>query len=203
MTEADLPKSAAEAEEDFGLKQSRELAATMDHWLVLIDKDLLDQGVPPAQRPLRALLMLFRSGAVDVRAGDHPIAGLDSPVEHTEKLWFRVLFDAVEYWYINRYGSHAMQAGGTAHLIGAVMIHGAPFVLSVPANRSKVESVGETCWMYFEESLGEGEDATSWIVNGPDLSKLDETTCIGVAAEAAHIAVVLRCVEFRRVRVCA
>ena len=199
MTEADLPKPMETAEEDFGLKQSRELSTTMDHWLVLFDADLLDQGVPPSQRPLRALLMLFREGAVEVRAGEDLIAGMESPVEHTEKLWFRILFDAVEYWYINRYGSHAMEAGGTAPLIGAVMIHGAPFVLSVPANRSKVETVGETCWMYFDESLGDGEDATSWIVNGPDLSKLDETTRFGVAAEVAHAANVLRCIEFRRV----
>jgi hypothetical protein len=53
--------------------------------------------------------------------------------------------------------------------------------------------------MYFEESLGEGEDATSWIINGPDLSRLDETTRFGIVAEAAHAADVLRCVEFRRV----
>lgn len=199
MTGAELPKPMETAEEDIGLKQSRELSTTMDHWLVLFDADLLDQGVPPSQRPLRALLMLFREGAVEVRAGEDLIAGMESPVEHTDELWFRILFDAVEYWYINRYGSHAMEAGGTAPLIGAVMIHGAPFVLSVPANRSKVETVGETCWMYFEESLGDGEDATSWIVNGPDLSKLDEATRFGVAAEAAHAANVLRYIEFRRV----
>ncbi len=198
MTEADLPKSEEVAEEDFGLKQSRELAATMDHWLVLFDAELLHAGLPPSQRPLQALLMLFREGAVEVRSGDDPIEGMERPTEHLEKLWFRILYDAVEYWYRERYGAHAMSAGGTAPLTGAVMIHGAPFVLSVPANRSKVETVGETCWMYFEESLGEGEDATSWIVNGPDLSKLDETTRSGVAAEAAHAANVLRCVEFRR-----
>jgi HEPN domain-containing protein len=199
MTEADLPKSEEVADEGFGLKQSRELAATMDHWLVLFDADLLNQGVPPSQRPLRALLMLFREGAVEVRAGEDPIAGMESPSEHTDKLWFRILFDAVEHWYVNRYGSHAMKAGGTAPLIGAVMIHGAPFVISLPANRSKVETVGETSWMYFEEGLGEGEDATYWIVDGPDLSKLDENARGGVVAEATHAAEVLRFVEFRRV----
>ena len=199
MTEAGLPKSEEVADEDFGLKQSRELAATMDHWLVLFDADLLNQGVPPSQRPLRALLMLFREGAVEVRAGEDPIAEMESPSEHTDKLWFRILFDAVEHWYVNRYGSHAMEAGGTAPLIGAVMIHGAPFVISLPANRSKVETVGETSWMYFEEGLGEGEDATYWIVDGPDLSKLDENARGGVVAEATHAAEILRFVEFRRV----
>ena len=53
MTEVNLPKPVEMAEEDVGLKQSRELAATMDHWLVLFDADLLDQGMPPSQRPLR------------------------------------------------------------------------------------------------------------------------------------------------------
>ena len=199
MTKADMPKSADEAEEDFGLKQSRQLAETMDQWLDLFDAELLGAGRPPSQRPLQALLMLFHAGAVEVRSGDDSIEGMERPTGHIDKIWFRILYDAVEYWYQERYGAQAMKAGGTAPLIGAVMIHGAPFLLSVPANRSKVEAAGETCWMYFEESLGEGEDATSWIVNGPDLSKLDETSRSGISAEAAHAADVLRCVEFRRV----
>lgn len=199
MTDANLPEPVEKSDEDVGLKQSRKLSTAMNHWLDLFDADLLDQGVPPSQRPLRALLMLFREGGVEVRAGDGPMPGTESPTEHTDKLWFRILFDAVEYWYVDRYGSHAMEAGGADPLIGAVMVHGAPFIISVPANRSKVETVGETAWMYFEEGLGEGEDATTWIVNGPDLSKLDDTTRIDVAREAAHVAEVLRFVEFRRV----
>jgi HEPN domain-containing protein len=199
MTEADLPKSVEVAEEDVGMKQSRVLAAQMDHWLALFDADFLNEGLPPSRRPLQALMMLFRVGAVEVRAGEDAIEGMDRPTEHMEKLWFRILYDAVEYWYVERYGAHAMEAAGNAPLKGAIMIHGAPFVISVPANRSKVETVGESSWMYFEDGLGEGEDAATWILNGPDLAKLDEATRVGVVTDATRTAEVLRSVEFRRV----
>lgn len=199
MTEADLPKSVEVAGEDVGMKQSRVLAAQMDHWLTLFDADFLDEGLPPSRRPLQSLLMLFRVGAVEVRAGEDAIEGMDRPTEHMEKLWFRILYDAVEYWYVERYGAHAMEAAGNAPLKGAIMIHSAPFVISVPANRSKVETVGESSWMYFEDGLGEGENAATWIVNGPDLAKLDEATRVGVVTDATRTAEVLRSVEFRRV----
>lgn len=199
MTHAKLPEPIEKTGENVGLEQSRKLSAAMDYWLDSVDAVLLDQGVPPSQRPLHALLMLFRVGAIEIGTGDDPMPDMESPIEHTDKRWFHILFDAVEYWYVDRYGSHNMDTGGAGQLIGAVMVHAAPFIISVPANRSKVEVVGETAWMYFEEGLGEGEEATTWIVNGPDLSKLDDTTRIDVARAAVHAAEVLRHVEFRRV----
>lgn len=199
MTDGTPRDPVEQANENPGIRQSQELAAAMDHWLALFDEALLEEGLAPAQRPLQALLMLFREGALEVRAGDDLMAGADHPSEHIEKLWFRILYDAVEYWYIDRYGSRAMEARGTAPLLGATMIHGAPFLISVPAYRSKVETVGETSWMYFEEGLGEGEDAIKWIVNGPDVSRLDEGARRAVSDEATRTATVLRFVEFRRV----
>lgn len=199
MTKAQLPEPIATAPEDISIKQSRELAATMDHWLDLFDSELLHQGLVLSQRPLMALMMLFREGAIEVRAGEELIDEPENISAHMEKLWFRILFDAVEYWYVDRYGSLAMEARGTDPLIGAVMVRGAPFAMSVPANRSKVHADGETSWMYFEEGLGEGEDAALWIVDGPDLSKLDLEAQKLVLGEAKATAEVLRFVEFRRV----
>ena len=57
---------------DFGLKQSRKLAENMEHWLDLFDRRLADQELALWQRPFEALLMLFREGAIAVKAdGEH------------------------------------------------------------------------------------------------------------------------------------
>lgn len=184
---------------DSGLEQSRELAEEMDHWLDLFDRDLSDQEVPLFQRPLQALMMLFREGAIEVNAGDERIDDPKNLGESVEKLWFRVLFDAVEYWYVERYGAPAMKSGGNAALKGAQMIREVPFAISVPANRKVLEEEGELAWMYFEDGLGEGEDTTAWIVDGPDLSKLEREARETVDAEAKRTAEILRAIEFRRV----
>lgn len=194
MTEDPVP-----AEEDFGLKQSRELATAMDHWLELFDTNLSEQGLALPQRPLKALMMSIREEVIEVKAGEDILSRRDSIGELVEKIWFRVLYDAVEYWYQDRYGAAAMTANGNAPLIGAVMVRGAPFLISGPANRSKLEEEGEKSWMYFEEGLGEGEDAATWIVDGPDLSKLDGNARDKVIAESTYVAETLRYVEFRRV----
>lgn len=193
------PQDAAPTETNFGLKQSRELAENMDHWLDLFDRDLGDLEVPLSQRPLQALMMLFREGVIEVKAGDKRLGDPESLGESVEKLWFRVLFGAVEYWYVERYGEPAMRARGNAPLTGAQMIRGVPFAILIPANRTVLEEEGELAWMYFEDGLGEGEDATAWIVDGPDLSTLEDKARATVASEAKRTAEILRAIEFRRV----
>ncbi len=199
MSEPHPTKDTAPTETDTGLRQSRKLADHLHHWLDLFDGDLADEELPLSQRPLRALMMLFREGAITVNAGDKRIADPENLGESVEDLWFRVLFDAVEYWYIERYGAPAMEAKGNAALIGAQMIRSVPFAISVPANRVVLEKEGELAWMYFEDGLGEDEDATSWIVGGPNLSKLESEARETAVAEATRTAEILRSIEFRRV----
>ncbi len=199
MTDARETENAELTESDFGLKQSRELAGNMDHWLDLFDCDLGIQEVPLSQRPLRALMMLFRESAIEVHAGDKRIDDPENLGDSVENLWFRVLFDAVEYWYVERYGTPAMEPRGNAVLKGVQMIRDVPFVITIPANRMVMEEEGELAWMYFEAGLGEGEDATAWIGDSPDISKLESEARATVVAEAKHTAEILRAIEFRRV----
>ena len=49
MTDAHETEDAELTESDFGLKQSCELAGSMDHWLDLFDCDLRVQEVPLSQ----------------------------------------------------------------------------------------------------------------------------------------------------------
>lgn len=184
---------------DFGLEQSRKLAESMDHWLDLFDRDLSDQEVSLFQRPIQALIMLFREGAIEVKAGDERLDEPENLGESAEKLWFRVLFDAVKYWYVERYGAPAMERRGNETLKGAQMIRDVTFAISIPANRVVLEEEGELAWMYFEDGLGDGENATAWIVDSPDLSKLESEARAMVVAEAKRTAEILRTIEFRRV----
>ncbi len=199
MTNSSPPENLHADHGDAGLKQSRELADKIDHWLELFNAELSQQELPLSQRPFQALMMLFREGAIEVKAGEERVDQPTIIAKNWEEPWFRVLFDAVEYWYFDKYGSPAMKAKGTPPLIGAVMIRDMPFIIAAPANRTRVEEEGELAWMYFEEGLGEGEEATSWIVDGPDLSKLNDEARALVAAETRQTVEILRYLEFRRV----
>lgn len=154
-------------------QQSQRLAAEMDHWLALFDEDMALDELPLGKRPMWALTMLFQYDAIEMRAGDERLDGSDI-AKHADELWFRVLYAAIEYWYRDRYGPTAMKPSGNAPLEGVVMVRGLPFALKMPANRRKVAIEGQQSWMYFEEGLGDGEVAETWIIGAPDLMKLDE-----------------------------
>ena len=64
-------------------------------------------------------MMLFREGAIKVQAGEKRIDDPENLGDSVEKLWFRVLFDAVAFWYVERYGAPAMEPKGNAVLKGA------------------------------------------------------------------------------------
>lgn len=180
------------------LEQSRRLSCEMAHWLELFDEVLGQDEVRLSQRPMRALLMLFEHSAIEIEAEGAKIT-LTCIGEHTDKPWFRVLYAAVEYWFVEHYGRDALARGGNASLEGMVLIRNTPFTLRIPANRYKIETDGELTWMYFEEGLGEGEVAHDWIVKGPNLSLLAEDARASVKSDALIVASTLRFVEFRRV----
>lgn len=148
------------------------LVREMRPWLEIFDLDLAESEVPLPQRPLRSLLMLFRLGALEIKAG-HQKLDLSAPASHARADWFRVLFDAVRTWYVDRYGLAAMRGRGTAPLDGLVMIWGTPFPLAVPASRRQVEEEGKTAWFYFEK-VHPSENVTAWIEGGPALKGLNE-----------------------------
>lgn len=199
MAELKAPVTGKRNTEEAVIEQSRRVSAAMNHWLELFDNKLSGDGLPPAQRPLIALKMLIHEGALEVRTKDGQIPLQNALSDHVNETWFRVLFDAVEFWYAERFGWELIRGQHTSALIGVVLIHGSPFTIRVPANRSKVEDIGETSWMIFEDGVGEGEDPTAWICGGPSLSKLSKPQKEALALEASHVADVLRSIEFRRV----
>jgi len=169
----------------------------MGHWLELYDKELSLRETPLPARPRDALFMLFRDGGVRLRSGDAPI-DLSKPVDHVETEWFHILYDAVRFWYKARFGAEAMRPRGSAPLEGVVTLHGTPFLLVVPTNRKEVEEEGKTAWIYFEDAVGDDEDAISWIDDRPALSTLTDQSRQLLAQEATEVAGTLRFVEYRQ-----
>lgn len=180
------------------LSQTVTLATEMSPWLDLFDENFSLQEEPLSQRPLRALTSLLVEGAIEVEAGDD-LLDTSKPHEHAETLWFRVLYQAVQHWYIERFGAAAMEGKGVPPLDGVVLIRNVAFALVVPANRRKVEVEGEQAWMYFDDRLRPDEDPASWIANAPNLARLSDEDYEQVLTDARDVSNTLRFVEFRRV----
>ena len=184
-------------ETDPNLEQNQNLAREMNHWLEMIDEGFVETDVPLSRRPLEALTLLLSTGALELKFGEDSV-DVSKPHEYLDQLWFQVLYAAVEYWYTERFGQAAVSSNGNAPLEGVVLVRGVPFALILPANRRKIEIEGEQSWMYFEESMGEGEQVEDWIIDGLNLSKFDAIDADLIRSTAKMVANTLRHVEFRR-----
>jgi HEPN domain-containing protein len=146
------------------------------------------------------LIRLLRSGDMDVQIGDETI-DISNPADHVRKEWFKALYGTVERWYEARYGVQRVSGEDRRNdrLRGAVLFRGEPYPVLIPINRRKVEIEGEQAWMYFDEGLGEGEDALGWIANAPSLQGLGLEARDLLRQQTETVASTLRFVEFRRV----
>ncbi|MBP1807603.1 hypothetical protein [Rubellimicrobium aerolatum] len=180
-----------------GEEQKRRLSKEMHPWLELFDEELARTDVKIPQRPFHALMMLSKEGIIEVRSGDDKL-DIDDIEKNADELWFRIIYSAVEYWYVDRFGAAAMEGHGNPPLEGVISILNTPFLLRLPEHRGKIEVEGETAWMFFEEGIGEGERVESWIVGGPDLKKFDQSTKSTLLSQAEYVASTLRYTAFRR-----
>ena len=180
--------------------QTDQLVTMLADFLDAIDRDLATVDTPMPQRPLQALLRLLKLKAVEVRFQEEEI-DLAEPFQHSDEIWFRVLYKAVERWFQKIYGAESVEGKGNPPLEGVVLIRGTPFALRVPAYRTKVQKEGLEAWMYFESGIGEGEDALRWLVAGPDLSVLDAQSRGAVDKCVSEIAMALRAIHFHRMGV--
>ena len=191
-------KDDADTAAGLPLSQMETLAAEMSLWLDLFDEIFAVEDVPLSQRPLRALISLFAEGAMEVRTGDE-LLDTSKLHEYAQSPWFRILYQAVSHWYVERFGAAAMKGKGTPPLYGAILIRNVAFALVVPANRRKVEVEGEQAWMYFDDRLGPEEDPASWIDNAPNLARLSDEDHELVMSDSRDFSNTLRYIEFHRV----
>lgn len=189
--------SRSSNENDPNREQNIRLAQEMGSSLNALDAEYAELEVPLPERPLKALQFLLSTGAVEVRFGTDPV-DQSEPHKNIDQLWFQVLYSAVEYWYGENYGFAAVATKGTDPLEGVLLVRGVPYALRLPAQRSKVETEGETAWMYFEEQLGDGEDAIDFLIDPPNFKKFVKQDLKKIVATAEEVSNLLRFVEFRR-----
>lgn len=168
----------------------------MSHWLELFDSDLSRDEIPLPERPLYVAKALCREGAFKLRTGVQSL-DISNPQENFDTDWFRAIFAAVEYWYVEHYGPSVYISNDKNNLLeGAILIRGIAYALNVMAHRVSVETEGETLWLHFEDRLGEGDDPVKWIVNGPELTALNRDTRNKVTSDAKEVATVLRFIRY-------
>lgn len=154
-------------------QQTQMLVEKLDHWFALFDEQFGLDDVPLHDRPFRSVLELLRVGGLKVRYGDD-FLDVSQPWDHVAEPWFRGLFVAAEQWYREQFGERALEAGGNPPLRGVTLIRRTPFRVLIPMHRGEVEEEGRLAWMYFEAGIGEGEDPSRWLQNGPDLSRIPD-----------------------------
>lgn len=182
---------------DVFLEQRAALVEGLDPWLNLIDADLRDAETEISGRPLSAAMAVLNSGALEVRAGETLLNGEDF-ASKADQFWFRIIYDAVETWYAERYGETALKAGRNAPLTGVILIHGAPYRLEVPTVRRTLVEEGETSWIHFEEEVHEAERPLAWLQHPPPIDRLPPGVKETVERTARTVAGHLRFLSFRQ-----
>ncbi|WP_185803486.1 hypothetical protein [Pontivivens nitratireducens] len=177
-------------------EQTKSLSAQLDGLLEFIESEILPVDTPPSERPMKAIIYLFKFEKIEVDTKNQTKIDSTNFTENIESPAFRAIYEAVSYWYQCRIGQSAVLSSAS-RLSGIIMINGVIFQLEMPNHPSEIAEEGETAWWIFEEGLVQGEDPTSWIVNGPDLSSLNETARETVKAEALYISSSMRYINFR------
>lgn len=93
-------------------EQSRKIADMADHWFDFFNSQLENREVPLTERPLKALIMLLNTPeAMEINAGES-IVDSSRLLQQSDNCILHILYSAVEYWYIDRYGPLAIEAKG-------------------------------------------------------------------------------------------
>lgn len=161
--------------------------------LGVIDEMLAISGMPASDRALFASLEFVKVCIVDAKG-----VSLEDPLKQP---WFAHLHAMVKTWYRGRYGEDGFRpAEPTA--VGVVLVFSTPFRLEIPLTLLKPADRADQAWLCFVATVHEGEQPLSWIINGPDITRMTpaeaadlEATTRGVAAANRLIAVDLMSAE--------
>jgi hypothetical protein len=154
--------------------------------MVIIDAELSADQVALKQRPLRAAITFVKDWVLEVSGDDkRDFAG---------KPWFAIIYYHVERWYRDHYGP-AFERDTSGIARGVVLIRDVPVELRVPLTKSKVETPGETAWLYFPVDVGAEENPLTWLIDAPTLEKLDHDERENVRKDATAVACSLRSIR--------
>lgn len=155
--------------------QSKHIADEMDHLFKLFDEELALNDIPVSKRPFEATIALIKSGLINIRFGEEDPVDLSKPWDHVTEPWFRALYKGAKHWYAEHYGKKALTAKGNPPLRGVTLIRDTPFLVKVPMHRTEIVEEGRKAWMYFEEGVGKGEDPVDWLIDPPNLDKMEKS----------------------------
>lgn len=147
-----------------------------------IDPILAEQEIPLKTRPLSAALMFVKHFIVEVSHGNK-----ENPFEEP---WFAVIYHHVREWYEDTYGN--AWVNGTKGITGAVLVRRIPTEFQVPNTKSKVEVEGESSWMIYPSKIDDDENPERWLVNPPNLDRLDQSETEALSADMLTVASCLR-----------
>ncbi|MGA9303994.1 MAG: hypothetical protein WBW31_01195 [Candidatus Sulfotelmatobacter sp.] len=156
--------------------------------LQIIDATLGASEVPLRIRPLDAATMFVNEYLIAV-SGDG-----DKENFH-EKPWFAVLYHEVKEWYRETYGAAFEREDESRTATGIVLVRGLPVELRVPLTRGKVETPGETAWLFFPIEVEEGENPLDWLVSPPAIEKLGANERPALVDQAVKVASALRSIR--------
>jgi hypothetical protein len=163
------------------------LEETIASHMKWIDPLLSEWRVLPLRtRPWRAARLFVERVVVDVSGG------LTEDFE--EQPWFAIIYHHVEQWYRDHYGA-AFEGNPGAVAMGVVLIRDIPVQVHVPLTTVRVETPGETIWVRFPNTVEQDEAPLSWLVESPNLGRLDEPERAKLAAVVSEVATALRVVN--------
>ncbi|WP_027547601.1 hypothetical protein [Bradyrhizobium sp. WSM2254] len=153
----------------------------------LIDTRLAADESLLAVRPFEAAAMFVKDCVFEV--SNDP-----DKDDFAAKPWFAIIYHHVEAWYRETYGD-AMKRGAGNVACGVVLVRDLPVELAVPLTRSKVETPGETAWLFFPVTVEQDEDPLDWLMAAPSLATLNKAAKEGVGKDAVAIATALRSIR--------
>jgi len=162
--------------------ESEQLDDFLREHLAFFDELLSSTNVPLSQRPLRAALMFVQHCVIAVEG--------DEDKEHAlGKRWFKPLYEAVAKWYADRYAAAMEKKENRAP--GLVSIFNTPFRIDVPL--TLVEPAEDhMVWVTFPNEVLAGEQVLKWIVNPPNLERMDKQELAELSGRIYEVATATR-----------
>lgn len=148
----------------------------------IIDPILAEKEITLTSRPISAALMFVEHFIVEVSHGNKKY-----PFDED---WFAVIYHHVRAWYEDTYANawNNVPKGMT----GAILVRKIPTAFQVPNTKSRVEVEGETSWIIFPSKIDDDENPQKWLINPPNLDRLDQSEKEALSADMLTVASCLR-----------
>jgi hypothetical protein len=154
--------------------------------LSVIDDIMAARNVRLIHRPFEAAVLFVNECIIEIKG--------DTKEDFLEKRWFADIYEWVEAWYVDRYGS-ALTKKHEEHEESLVVIFGMPFRVKVPLTICKPDRQGETIWVMFPTSVKDDEELLGWIDAPPNLQNLSIEDVTKLKQDIREVATSIRSIR--------